>query len=111
MAANAQFLVGDALSAFSLKCNTSGLPSNQTITWLQTTNKTGIYLVQTDDRIKISNNGDTLTFSSLALIDEEYYGCSTFDSSTTKYKVINKYYVYVRGIQIWYKQHLNKKFD
>jgi hypothetical protein len=54
-------------------------------------------LVQTDNRITISSNGDTLTFSSLALIDEEYYGCSIFDISTSKYKVINRYYVYVRG--------------
>lgn len=94
---NAKLVVGDAFSAFSISCNTSGLSPNQTIVWVQTINETGIYLVEEDNRTSILNNGGTLSFSRLLLIDEEYYGCGTFDSSTKKLKLINSYYLFIRG--------------
>jgi len=94
---NAELVVGDVSSPFSINCNTSGLSPNQTITWLQTINETGIYLVQEDSRISILNNGGTLSFSKLFLVDEEYYGCGVLDPNTKKLKLIDSYYLFIRG--------------
>ena len=96
MATNALTLVGDLSFPFSINCNTSGLSPNQAIIWLQTTNKSGIFYVQFDSRITNSTNGQ-LSFSRLLLIDEEYYGCGYIDPSTNKLKLVNTFYLYIRG--------------
>jgi hypothetical protein len=96
LATNALTLVGDLSFPFAINCNTSGLSSNQTIIWLQTTNKSGIFYVQFDSRITSLTNGQ-LSFSRLFLIDEEYYGCGYIDPSTNKLKLVNTFYLYIRG--------------
>jgi hypothetical protein len=98
LATNAKFLVGDALSPYTINCNTSSISSNETIIWVQSLNKGGVYYVQTDSRI--SQNGSQLSFSTLNLIDEEYYGCGVIDSSTNKFKLLSSYYLFVRGKSI-----------
>ena len=97
MATNAKLLVGDAQSQFTINCNASGISPNQTITWLQSVKKSGVFAVQTDNRITISGNGSQLSFSRLNLIDEEYYGCGVFDPAINKLKLLNTYYLYIRG--------------
>lgn len=100
MATNATFLIGDSLLPYSIKCNATGLAPNQTIIWVQTLNKVKLYAVQTDNRITIADDGQTLNFAQLALIDEEYYGCGAI--SQNKFKLLNTYYLYVRGKKISY---------
>jgi hypothetical protein len=58
-------------------------------------NKAGVFYVATDSRI--SQSGSELSFSKLALIDEEYYGCGVIDPTSNKLKLLNSYYLYVRG--------------
>lgn len=92
---NSIFQIGDNDSPFSLKCN--GSDPSQQIIWVQTVNETGLYFVELNNRINTTDNGETLVFSNLTLYDEEYYGCGYVDPLTTKFKLINSYYVYVRG--------------
>ena len=97
MATNAKLLVGDVLSQFTINCNASSISPNQTFTWLQSVKKSGVFNVQTDSRITISQNGSQLSFSPLNLIDEEYYGCGVIDPNTNKFKLFSTYYLFVRG--------------
>ena len=94
------FLVETAGMAYSINCNHSALLANQSIIWIQTVNKTNIFYIQQSD--KVSANGDVLSFTSLRLIDEEFYACGIFDSNTNKLKIINSYYLYVRGWLLLY---------
>jgi hypothetical protein len=103
LANNAKLLVGDALSQFTINCNASGISPNQTITWLQSVKKSGVFNVQTDSRITISQNGSQLSFSPLNLIDEEYYGCGVIDPNSNKLKLLNTFYLYIRGMNLLYK--------
>jgi hypothetical protein len=103
LATNAKLLVGDVLSQFTINCNASGISPNQTITWLQSVQKSGVFAVQTDSRITISQNGSQLSFSPLNLIDEEYYGCGVFDPAINKLKLLNTFYLYIRGMNLLYK--------
>ena len=80
---------------FSIVCNTSGVDPSLAVKWLQSVNKAGVYNVPSDNRISI--NGSTLSFSQLTLIDEEYYGCGVIDPSSNKLKLLNTYFLYVRG--------------
>lgn len=57
-----------------------------------------MYFVQADNRVSFVNNGESLSFSSLLITDEEYYGCGVIDSVTNKLKLINSFYLYVRGL-------------
>ena len=95
MAINSRFVVGDARLPFSIVCNTSGVDPSLAVKWLQSVNKTGVYDVSSDSRISI--NGSTLSFSQLTLIDEEYYGCGVIDPNSNKLKLLNTYFLYVRG--------------
>ena len=97
MTTNAKLLVGDVLSQFTINCNTSGISPNQNITWLQSVKKSGVFAVQIDSRITISENGSQLSFSPLNLIDEEYYGCGVIDPVSNKFKLFSSYYLFVRG--------------
>jgi hypothetical protein len=92
---NSIFVIGDNDSPFTLRCNRSD--PNQQITWIQTVNNTGVYFVELNDRISTTSNGGALLFTNLTLYDEEYYGCGYTDPATNKFKLINSYYVYVRG--------------
>ncbi len=87
-------VIGDISSAYTINCNAS---ANQSVIWLQTLNKTGVFYVQTDDRITIASNGQQLSFAKLALIDDEYYGCGFIDPTNNKLKLLNSYYLYIRG--------------
>jgi hypothetical protein len=70
---------------------------NQQITWIQTINKTGIYLVQNSTAVTISNGGQQINFAKLALSNEEYYSCGYLVSNTT-FKIVNNYFLYIRGL-------------
>ena len=89
--ANAQTLIEDALKNYSINCNA---PTNGSITWIQSFDKIGIFLVQSDSRITFSNNGQQLNFASLLLTDQSYYACGLLG---TRFTVVNQYFLYVRG--------------
>jgi hypothetical protein len=92
---NATQIIGDYLSPFTIYCNQSTLIPNQQITWIQTINKTGIYLVQNSDTVTISNGGQQLNFVQLALSNEEYYSCGYL--LLNKFQIANNYFLYIRG--------------
>jgi hypothetical protein len=87
---NAVALVGTANTSFTLYCNAS---SSDNITWIQSSNKTGTYIVQYNSRVSLINNG--LHFASLVIIDEEYYACGVINS--TKLVIKNTFNLFIRG--------------
>jgi len=92
---NATQVIGNSLSPFTLYCNQTTIIPNQQITWIQTKNQTGIYLVQNSSAISTSNNGQQLNFANLKLSDEEYYSCGYLVSNT--FQIANNYFLYIRG--------------
>ena len=68
---------------------------NQQVTWIQTLNQTGIYLVQNSSTVSISNNGQQLTFVSLKPSDEEYYSCGYLSQNT--FQIANNFFLYIRS--------------
>ena len=101
----AQVVVGDAAKAFSLFCNVSTMGQNQTVIWIQSIDKNNTNYVQVDGRITLSNNDLQLNFANLLLTDQEYYACILM---TTKYVVLNQYFLYVRGNDKKVAQLINK---
>jgi hypothetical protein len=64
-------------------------------------NKSGVYFVSlSDPRVTLSNNGLNLNFASVELVDEEYYACA-YQNTPTTYKVLNAFYLYVKGIYLF----------
>jgi len=98
---NATQIIGDYLSPFTIFCNQSTSILNQQITWIQTINKTGIYLVQNSTSVTISSGGQQLNFAKLALSNEEYYSCGYLVSNTT-FQIANNYFLYIRGTLFFY---------
>jgi hypothetical protein len=85
-------LVGTANASYTLYCNAS---SSDSITWIQSSNKTGTYYVQYNSRVSSINNGLQLHFANLFITDEEYYACGVINSS--KLVVKNTFNLYIRG--------------
>ena len=82
--------VGESLS---LECY--GYSANSTITWLQTSNKTGLFYVVASDRINIARDGSHINFTNVNLYDEEYYACGTVSLEANTFELISSYYLYV----------------
>jgi len=89
---NAVALVGTANTSFTLDCNAS---SSDNITWIQSSNKTGTYIVQYNSRVSLINNGLQLHFASLVITDEEYYACGVINSS--KLFIKSTFNLFIRG--------------
>ena len=92
---NSQFLIGDVNTFYSIICNGS-FAANQQIIWISSFNKSQINRVQNTSSISFGDNGQTLNFASLTLVDEQYYSCGILTINNT-YKALNSYYLYVRG--------------
>ena len=48
-----------------------------------------------DSRILITNNGQLVNFTTLYLVDEQYYACGVILNN--KLQIVNQYYLFVRG--------------
>ena len=81
--------------SLTLICDTNS--TDLTITWTQTLNKAGLYLVNEDSRIHLINNGYDLQFDYVVPADEEYYICGVVNYETGSFQTISKYQVYVRS--------------
>lgn len=92
---NSQFLIGDVSSRYSIICNgTNGL--GQEVVWISSYNKTTqINYVQNSSSISFINNGQTLNFASLTLLDEQYYSCGILKNNS--FSVLNSFFLFVRG--------------
>ena len=88
-------VVIDQGSPLILNCSNNN--PNLNITWVQTLNKIGLYLVNEDSRIHFINNGYDLEFDYVVPADEEYYYCGVLNYDTGSFQTINKYLVYVRS--------------
>ena len=82
------------LTNYSIYCNASAYGPNATVTWISSIDKITINVILTDSQITFSNNGQQINFANLVLSDQLYYACGII---STKFVVINQYYLYVRG--------------
>ena len=57
--------------------------------------------MQNTSSISFGNNGQTLNFASLTLVDEQYYSCGILTINNV-YTAINSFFLYVRGILIYF---------
>ena len=92
---NSVTVIADQGETLTLNCSTNN--PNLTITWVQTLNKAGLYIVNEDSRIHLINNGYDLEFDYIVPADEEYYFCGVINYDTGSFQTINKYQVYVRS--------------
>ena len=104
---NSTLIIGNIGSPFTIVCNGS-LINNQQIIWVQTLNKTGVYIVQNSNIMSISSNGQILSFTSLRLTDEEYYSCGY--TVVNNFQIINNYFLYIRG-SLFLFNHIFKIFQ
>ena len=93
---NATVLIGDIQKPFTINCNSTS-STNQQITWIQTLNKTNIYLVQNDSRISFGLNGQQLNFANLLISDDEYYSCG-YLTTNNRFQILSNFYLFIRGI-------------
>ena len=93
--ANAETVVADQGQGFILNCTTSN--PNLVITWVQTLNKKGLFVVEEDTRVRFVNNGYDLSFGYIVPADEEYYVCGVYDAEAGTFQTIKSYYLFVRG--------------
>ena len=90
-----QTLIGDVLNSFSIFCNTSAYGPNVSVTWLQSVNKSSIFILTSSNRTLITKNGQLVNFTTLFLSDQQYYACGVTINKTLV--IVNQYFLFVRG--------------
>ncbi len=94
---NSTTILSDIGDSIFLTCNSAS--QNESITWIQTINKTDIYFLDDDNKTSILNNGSQVQIKNVNIFDEEYYACGIQDMNNS-FKIISSYFVYVRGILV-----------
>ena len=83
--------LGDSIS---LSCNTSSIVVNSVI-WVVTQNKIGLFQVEPSTRYNINNDG-SLRISGLEIADEEYFACVYMDSNND-FVTRSTFFVFPKG--------------
>jgi hypothetical protein len=78
-----------------LSCNTSSIVVNSVI-WVVTQNKIGLFQVEPSTRYIINKDG-SLKISALEIVDEEYYACG-YQASNNDFVSKATYFVFIKGI-------------
>lgn len=93
--ANATLIIADQGAPLTLNCPSASPDTN--ITWIKTIGKEGAYIVEADNRIQITNGGQSLVFGYIVPADEEFYICGTENIEANSFQSLGSYLLYVRS--------------
>ncbi|CAF0937578.1 unnamed protein product [Brachionus calyciflorus] len=96
---NSPQIIADGGTTFDLTCNINDV-TNINLQWIRSLNKAlnSSFLVEPTSRIIISDNGKKLTFLNIGVLDEEYYACVYFNSTTSRIRIVSRYNLFVRVV-------------
>lgn len=95
LTANALFTIADVgRNPIALTCNAA---ANESLIWVETLDRQNLFFVTLNNRTYA--NGTNLTFQTIILGDEGYYGCGVTNSAGV-FRMIQTFFLYVRGLNI-----------
>ena len=71
---------------------------SNSLTWVQTNDRRGAFLVSEDSRVRLSNDGTELIFDFVVIDDEEKYFCGLYDEQAGTFQTLKQFTVFVKGI-------------